>query len=134
MINFNWRELNADDKTCVITQILTPHEYQVLANPPIPTIIEKGVNGWNFKFRWVDGTTVWWLFDKNLAEFTLDCGTGEKFSIVGQAQGNTTTTEFLIDKKWSYADIVQTGFLIIIAISVILFGLMRIFTKKKYFD
>ena len=54
------------------------------------------------------------------------------YLIVGQSVGNTTTTEFVILKTWTYGEIAQTGLLCIITAWFIFMGIWKIIRRKNY--
>ena len=99
------------------------HEYHIEVNPSTAKLDELGAQGWVSPEVVPVGTDFYVIFQRHVDT--------ESFSIVGQATGNATTTEFLIIKSWTYGEIAITGLLVVLALWVSFLGVFLIFSKKQ---
>jgi len=135
MINLTYRELSAGDfQNCSSTPSATPPQYRIIIDKTAAQLNADAAAGW--KLFWVieqDSDQVKKGVQKTDDYPILSCagGSGEKFAIVGQANGTTSTTEFLISKSWTYGEIIQTTLLFLMCALGIFIMLFNFFRKKR---
>jgi len=119
MINLTFKQLTPSSN-------YIGHAYHVEINPSLVKLDELGAQGWEVESVVPVGTDFYVIFQRH--------ADAESFSLVGQATGNATTTEFLIVKSWTFGEIAQTAFLFLIAAVLIFQLLWTIFRKKNTYD
>ena len=134
MIDLQTRPYTTGEQQCLITDNFGIWTYTTLQNPTVAQINQLGKEGWHLNQNVFDQprNIIWYVFEKG-GEKKIICGVSN-FSTVGQAVSATSTSEFIIEKKWTYGEISQTSLLFFIGLTIIFLGLYFIIKRKRKYE